>query len=181
MSETTAQLSEAARDPVPSLAGIAAAPTPARPPPLTAGVGPLGWARVNLFSSIPSAIVSVVLGVLVLKWLYGFANWGLIHAIWTVPQGATGPDSSSCRDMQGVGACWAVIGEKYRFILFGRYPFEEQWRPAIVVVLFISLYVVSAIRAFWAPGAAGGMGRNPDRHRRADVGRHPRHALRPAG
>ena len=148
---TTAQLSEAARDPVPSLAGIPAAPIAARPPPLTAGVGPLGWARVNLFNSIPSAIVSVVLGVLIVKWLWQFLDWGVVHAIWTVPQGATGPDASACRDMKGVGACWAVIGEKYRFILFGRYPYDEQWRPAIVVALFLGLYVVSAIRAFWRP------------------------------
>src|ERR1700744_2392503 len=34
-------------------------------------------------------------------------------------------------------------------ILFGRYPYDEQWRPAIVVALFIGLYVVSGIRRFW--------------------------------
>ena len=151
MSETTARLSEAARDPVPALAGIAAAPIVARPPPSTAGVGPIGWARVNLFGSIWSSIATIVLGVLIAKWAFDFFEWGIVHAIWTVPQTAAGPDSAVCRDTAGAGACWAVIGEKYRFILFGQYPYDQQWRPAIVVALFIGLYVVSAMRAFWRP------------------------------
>lgn len=154
MSETTARLGEAAGDPVPSIAGMAAAPLPAamvaRPAPLTAGVGPIGWARVNLFGSIPSAIVSVVLGVLVLRWAWGFVSWGLIHAIWSVPQTAAGtPNATSCLENKGIGACWAMVGNQYRLTLFGRYPYDEQWRTALVVALFIGLYAVSAIRAFW--------------------------------
>lgn len=150
MSETTtAQLSEAARDPVPALAGMPAAPIVVRPPPLTAGVGPVGWARVNLFNSIPSSIVTVLLFVGILWWAVRFFDWAVLHAVWSLPSSGAGPDVSACRNAQGVGACWAVIGEKYRFILFGRYPFEEQWRPAIVVALFIALYGVSAMRRFW--------------------------------
>src|SRR5262249_39094054 len=38
---------------------------------------------------------------------------------------------------------------KYRFILFGTYPFDEQWRPALAIVVFIALYAVSAMRRFW--------------------------------
>ncbi len=155
MSDTTAQLSEAARDPVPSLAGIAAAPLPARPPPLIAGVGPLGWSRVNLFNSIGSSLVTIVLGLLILKWAVGFFDWGVLNAHWTVPQTPTGGDPSACRDAAVHGACWAVIGEKYRFILFGRYPFAQQWRPALVVVLFLALYGVSAMRSFWRPALMG--------------------------
>jgi len=145
---TTARISEAARDPVPSIAGIPAAPV-ARPPPLAAGVGPLGWARMNLFNSVPSTAVTLVLLYFLIKWAVSFFDWGFLHAIWSVPYTAAGPDASACREAKGVGACWAVIGDKYRFILFGRYPYDEQWRPAIVVVLFIALYAVSAMRRFW--------------------------------
>jgi general L-amino acid transport system permease protein len=149
MSETTtAQLSEAARDPVPSIAGIPAAPI-TRAPPLTAGAGPLGWARVSLFNSIHSTAVTLVLLYFIVRWAISFFDWGILHAVWTVPQTASGPDPSACRDLKGVGACWAVIGEKYRFILFGRFPYDEQWRPAIVIALFIGLYAVSAMRRFW--------------------------------
>ena len=61
------------------------------------------------------------------------------------------PDSnntSACRAVRGLGACWAVIPEKFRFILFGTYPFDEQWRPALRVLIFIALFFVSSRR--WA-------------------------------
>ncbi|HYZ21589.1 MAG TPA: amino acid ABC transporter permease, partial [Rhodopila sp.] len=114
MSQSTAQISEAARDPVPAIAGVPAAPI-SRPPPLAAGVGPLGWARANLFNSVPSTAVTLVLLYLIVKWAISFVEWGLIHAVWSVPQTATGADSSPCREVKGIGACWAVITDKYRF------------------------------------------------------------------
>ena len=148
MSQSTAQISEAARDPVPSLAGIPAAPI-TRPPPLAAGAGPLGWARQNLFSSLPNTAITLVLLYFLVKWAIGFFDWGILHAVWSVPYKGDTPDTSACRDAKGVGACWAVIADKYRFILFGRFPYDAQWRPAIVVLLFIGLYAVSAMRRFW--------------------------------
>ena len=153
MSQTTARISEAAGEPVPSIAGIAAAPAAARPAPLVAGAGPIGWARVNLFGSIPSAVVTVVLGALLLYWAWGFVSWALLHAVWSVPQGPAGtPDTTACLDAKGTGACWAMIHSQYRLMLFGRYPYDDQWRPALVVALFIALYAASAIRAFWNKG-----------------------------
>ncbi len=150
MSQTTARLSEAAGEPVPAIAGIAAAPAmDSRPPPGRVSAGPLGWMRQNLFGSIPSAIATVLLAVLLVNWAISFFEWGVVHAVWTVPQTATGGDPSSCRAVQGVGACWAVVTEKYRLIFFGRYPFDQQWRAALVVGLFIGLYAISAMRRFW--------------------------------
>ena len=148
MSQTTANLSEQAGDPVPSLAGVPAAPV-FRPPPGREAAGPIGWARKNLFGSIPSAIVTVLLGILLLYWAFQFINWGVFHAVWSVPSDGERADTSACRKVQGIGACWAIVTANYRLILFGRYPFDEQWRPAIVVLLFIALYAVSAMRRFW--------------------------------
>jgi len=148
MSETTARISEGARDPVPSIAGIAAAPLE-RARPAAAAFAPVAWARANLFSGWISTAVTLALIYLIGRWAIGFFNWGILHAVWSVPQGANGPDAAACRDAKGVGACWAMVGDKYRFILFGRYTFEEQWRPAIVIALFIGLYTVSAMRRFW--------------------------------
>ena len=53
------------------------------------------------------------------------------------------------------GACWAVLTEKYRFILFGRYPYEQQWRPAVVIGIFVALFGASASRYSWRPALAG--------------------------
>ncbi len=113
-------------------------------------VGPWAWLKANLFNSWLSTATTLLLGYLILRAAVGFIDWAFIHAIWTVPYSAKGvPDTSSCQNAKEVGACWAVIGDKYRLILFGRYPYEEQWRPALCVVLFIGLYIVSAMRRFW--------------------------------
>jgi hypothetical protein len=54
-----------------------------------------------------------------------------------VPTTAAGtPDTKICRDLKGIGACWALITEKHRFILFGTYPYDQHWRPLICIFLF---------------------------------------------
>ena len=124
-----------------------------QPPMLVAG--PIAWARANLFSSYLSSLVTLALAYFLIKFIVGFIDWALIKSVWTVPMDANGRlDPQACRDAKGTGACWAVIWDKYRFILFGRYPFDEQWRGAIVIVLFLGLFVVSAMRRFWRPELA---------------------------
>jgi general L-amino acid transport system permease protein len=144
-------------DPVPATAGTPARPVPTASERAPAGsIGPWAWARKNLFSSWLSTAVTLALGYVLLRWAVGFVSWGLIHAVWSVPDKAPGvPDTTACLDAKGVGACWAVIREKYRFILFGRYPYDEQWRPAICIALFIGLYAISAQRRFWRPMLLG--------------------------
>ncbi|WGR90991.1 amino acid ABC transporter permease [Bradyrhizobium sp. ISRA443] len=105
----------------------------------------VAWLRANLFRSIPSTVVTLLLVFVIGKAAVGFWQWGVANAIWHVP----GSDSSACRAAHGLGACWAVIPEKYRFILFGTYPFDEQWRPALAVAIFIALFAVSSRRSFW--------------------------------
>src|ERR1700709_533289 len=87
--------------------------------------GVIGWLRANLFSSILSSVISLLLIFLLAKACLSLLQWGLLNAIWTVPNGQTG----ACRAIRGLGACWAVIPEKFRFIMFGTFPFDQQWRP----------------------------------------------------
>jgi len=129
-------------------AGTISAGTRAQPTAVI--VGPWAWVRVNLFSSWWSTAVTLVLGYIIVRILFGLFEWGVIHAIWSVPYSDRGiADTAVCQNAQGTGACWAIIADKYRLILFGRYPYDQQWRPAVVVLLFIGLYVVSAMRRFW--------------------------------
>jgi len=121
-----------------------------QPPMLVAG--PIAWARANLFNSVWSSLVTLALSYFLIKYAISLIDWAFIKSVWTVPTDpATGRlDPTACRvAKEEGGACWAVIWDRYRFILFGRYPFDEQWRAAIVVVLFLGLYVVSAMRRFW--------------------------------
>src|ERR1700736_4058572 len=105
----------------------------------------VGWLRQNLFKSIPSAIISLLLIFLLAKACVSFVQWGFWNAVWSVP----GSDTNACRAIRGLGACWAVIPEKFRFILFGTYPFDQQWRPALAVLTFIALFLVSSRRSWW--------------------------------
>jgi general L-amino acid transport system permease protein len=49
---------------------------------------------------------------------------------------------------------WAVIQERFRFLLMGAYPFDEHWRPLLACVLFVGLYAATAVRACWKPWLA---------------------------
>lgn len=111
--------------------------------------GLVAWARANLFSSWLSTAVTLALAYLIIRWTIGIVDWAFVNAIWSVPVENGQPQTQACRDIRGIGACWAVIAEKHRFILFGTYPFEEHWRPALVCLLFVGLYIVSAMRRFW--------------------------------
>ena len=124
--------------------------TASRERPPSSVAGPWAWARTNLLGSWWSTALTLVLGYVILRVGFAFIAWAVFNAVWTVPYNAQGvPDTSTCLKLQGVGACWAVITDKYRLILFGRYPYDEQWRPALCVALFIGLYIVSGMRRFW--------------------------------
>ncbi|MGH6641579.1 MAG: amino acid ABC transporter permease [Bradyrhizobium sp.] len=105
----------------------------------------IGWLRANLFASIPSSIMSLLLIAVLGKALFSLVQWAFVNAIWIISGDQTGP----CRALRGIGACWAVIPEKYRFILFGTYPFSEQWRPALATLTFIALFYLSTRRSLW--------------------------------
>jgi len=101
----------------------------------------LQWARANLFSSWPSALTTLAIAWLAWKLVPGFIDWAFIEAVWR------SPNAGACREAEG--ACWAFIGEKHRFMLFGTYPFEHHWRPALATALLMCLWVISSLKRFW--------------------------------
>jgi len=107
---------------------------------------PIRWLRSNLFYSVPSSLATLVLLYLAWKLVPPFFDWAFVNAVWYAP------NPSTCR--KAAGACWAFIAEKHRFILFGTYPYDQQWRPGLGILIFISLYVVSSLRACWRPWLA---------------------------
>ncbi len=98
------------------------------------------WLRENLFGGWASSLFTVLLLLLLWKALPPFIDWAFLDAVWR-------PDPKACRATEG--ACWGFIADKHRFILFGTYPYDQHWRPAIATVLLIGLWVFSAIRTFW--------------------------------
>lgn len=115
------------------------APPAQRPPAVS--VGPLGWLHQNLFSSWFNTLLTVLALLLISFAVPPIVNWLLVNAVW----GAAEPEV--CKEASG--ACWAMIHEKYRLILFGRYPYEEQWRPLIGILILVGLIGLSCNRNFW--------------------------------
>ena len=99
--------------------------------------GPFGWARKNLFSSWANGITTVVLVAAVAWVLAWFLDWAVFTANISAQSG------NECR---GQGACWALIREKYRYIFFGSFPYEQHWRPLFAVIAMLAMLVLSADR-----------------------------------
>jgi general L-amino acid transport system permease protein len=108
--------------------------------------GALAWLRANLFGDWKTGVATVVLVAGLLWFLKFVLTWAVVRALWL-------PDAQACHAAVG-GACWGVVAEKYRLILFGRYPFEQQWRPLVASALLLGLLVLSCIRWFWRPWLA---------------------------
>jgi general L-amino acid transport system permease protein len=116
-------------------------PIAPRPSPTRVG-GPAAWIRRNLFGDWKSAIATVVLVLLLVRYVPAMLDWAVLRAVWS-------PDLERCNAARGVGACWGVVVEKFRLIVFGRYPFAEQWRPELATSLLVGLLVLSCMRRFW--------------------------------
>jgi general L-amino acid transport system permease protein len=52
-----------------------------------------------------------------------------------------------CRDASG--ACWSIITSNFRFILFGFYPYDLQWRPLLAMMILFVLLFFSQNRKHW--------------------------------
>ncbi|WP_246805938.1 MULTISPECIES: amino acid ABC transporter permease [unclassified Ensifer] len=92
-----------------------------------------------LFGDVLSAVLTLGSVAVIFSLLPAF-RWAVTDAVWS----ASNPSACSA-----AGACWAFIGAKFRFIMFGLYPPEEQWRPAIVVALVLGMVLISLSPALW--------------------------------
>lgn len=118
-------------------------PIAPRPAPIrTEGFGP--WLKRNLFSDLPSSVATLSLLGLAAWFLPQLLSWGLTKAVFAASY-------DQCQAVRGSGACWGVVTEKYRLILFGRFPFDDQWRPLIATLAMVAALVISCVRIFWKP------------------------------
>jgi general L-amino acid transport system permease protein len=115
------------------LAYVREASEPEDPPPSLSSDA-LVWARANLFSSLGSSLITIVLVALAAYLLPQLVAWATMHAIWTAADGAV------CREHQD-GACWAFVAAKWDYLRFGSYPIAERWRVDIVEMIGAILIV----------------------------------------
>lgn len=108
-------------------------------PPVTS-VGVIGWLKNNLFNGYFNSFLSLI--TLYLLWLTvpPFIKWAFIDSLWF-------SSAEECRNIDG--ACWSIVPNNIRFIIFGFYPHDQQWRPLLAMILLVGLLFTSQNRRFW--------------------------------
>lgn len=86
------------------------------------------------------AILTTLTAIAVIAVAVPLTRWALIDAVWT----------GSADDCHAAGgACWAFVGHKLGFVIFGLYPPTERWRAATALVVLIALIVATAMPRLW--------------------------------
>ena len=140
---------------------IRTAMVPEQPAPNSA-IGPVRWARDNLFSGWFNTLLTLVAAYVVWTLLQHIWPW-FSHSVW---------EAESLQDCRRIiierhgegatGACFAVINERWKQFLFGFYPPELYWRPVLAFVLMLTalvpiLFSAAPRRMLWLSVAFPGL------------------------
>ncbi|MCC7428451.1 MAG: amino acid ABC transporter permease [Alphaproteobacteria bacterium] len=115
-----------------------------RPPPVLER-GVLRWLRTNLFASWWHAGLTLLGLYVLVAVLPPFWTWAVAGASFAPGQAG----AEACA--RAAGACWSVIAEKHRVMLFGLYPYEQHWRPLVAMLLWCALVLASCVPSMWRP------------------------------
>ena len=107
--------------------------TPARP-------SALDFLRRHVFATRVDVVLGVLLLALAAYFLPRIVSWAFVDSVVVAEQ----PKDCAA----AAGACWAVVYAHGRTILFGLYPYAEQWRAAVALAV-----VALAVAATFALGA----------------------------
>jgi len=92
------------------------------------------WIRKNLFRNTFDSIVSISVVAFLLWVIPAVLSWMFFDAV--------GFNGNEALCQAADGACWPFMKEKARLILFGTYPYEQQWRAALASFIVISLVAI---------------------------------------
>jgi general L-amino acid transport system permease protein len=113
--------------------------TEALKPPVTS-IGVIGWVKVNLFNGWFNSFLTLIILFLLWKTVPPLFKWAFIDSLWNT-------SGAACREASG--ACWSIIATNFRFIIFGFFPYEMQWRPLIAMLILFGLLFYSRDRKHW--------------------------------
>ncbi len=100
--------------------------------------------KARYFATRRDTVITVVFAALVAWVLWSLIDWALLNATFAPNAG------DICREDLHGGACWSVVSTRWRIVLFGLYPFEEQWRSAIACAVMVAVAVLSCVPWFWS-------------------------------
>lgn len=127
--------------------------TPPKAPPITER-GAVKWLRENLFAGPFNTILTLVAFYVLYLFLRAVIPW-LANGVWNANS------LQECRDIVtasagegATGACWAMIRERWNQFVFGLYPQDLYWRPAVALLLLLAaiapvLYPQVPRKLFW--------------------------------
>lgn len=104
-----------------------------------------GSIKRRYFANRRDTIVSIVFATLALWLGWSLVSWALVNATFGAEQGEI------CRENMHGGACWSVVAARWRIVLFGLYPFEEQWRSGLACAIMVVVAILSCVPWFWSP------------------------------
>lgn len=98
--------------------------------------------RKRFFPTPLQALLSLASLALLATLAWKIVDWAFLSAVFTAEGGP-----AACKGAQG--ACWSVIANRWRIIMFGLYPYDEQWRSALACLVVVAMIVLSCLPAFW--------------------------------
>ncbi len=106
-------------------------PKPARAAPAST-LGIQGWIRQNMFSSIPSAVVTLLGLWIIYAFLDALLTWAVGNAVWEAS------NRRECLDQVGrSGACWPGVAAWIPNLIYGLYPKDQVWRINLAALVLL--------------------------------------------
>lgn len=100
-----------------------------------------------LFGTPLNTALTIIFGAVLVLTVPPMLRWLVLDAV------LLDPDPNACR--AATGACWSFVYAKSGQLLFGIYPIDERWRPAVVCCVILSLLGWSVRPASWTPRLLG--------------------------
>lgn len=99
--------------------------------------------RKDYFGSLSASAMTLLSLALILWVVWLLLDWAVLRATFSPTA-----DQAACA-VKG-GACWSVIATRWRVILFGIYPYDEQWRSALACAVVGLVILLSCWPRMWS-------------------------------
>ncbi|MBP9952168.1 MAG: amino acid ABC transporter permease [Cypionkella sp.] len=109
------------------------------------GAARLKRLRKDYFGSAGTTLMTATSVAIMVLLLWKLFDWAVVNATFAA-------DGSQQLCSNRSGACWSVIAARWRVVMFGIYPYEEQWRSALACGAVIVVMVLSCIPRLWGFG-----------------------------